>query len=92
MSNFPADVVPIFAVISPERIAELKAVLEAHEGLCIERTLDPERGEIVILALPDTLCEVQALLKSLETEMGLRIVPAPGEIEGDWLLSADKSA
>jgi len=86
VSTLPTDIVPIFGVLPPENINLFKFLIEAHEGLCIGRTLDPERGEVVVLALPDTVNEVNDLLAALAPEVQFRITPPPSNLDGDWLL------
>ncbi|OVE80296.1 hypothetical protein BVY02_00740 [bacterium J17] len=77
---------PIFLKLPPDNIVQLKFTLESYEGLGILRTLDSDTGEVVILALEDTLADVESLLESIKGELGMRKIEAPESLEGDWLL------
>ncbi|MFN8390072.1 MAG: DUF4911 domain-containing protein [Bdellovibrionota bacterium] len=78
---------PIFIKIAPEDIVWLKSILESYEDLGIIRTLNKEKGEIVILALADTEAELMGLLDSLKKDTDFRIIPAPEGLCEDWLLT-----
>ena len=80
------DVIPISLALPPSEIVSLKNTLEDYEGLGIIRTLNADRGEVVILALPDTVETVNQLLESLKKELNIRIIPAPEGENEDWLL------
>ena len=83
----PSDrLAPIFLTIASEDIVYLKSILESYEELGIIRTLNKDRGEIVILALPDTKHELLALLESLRDDLTFRITPPPPDAGEDWLL------
>ena len=81
---------PIFIKIAPEDIVWLKSVLESYEDFGIIRTLNRDKGEIVILALNDTIDDLNALLASLQKDTNFRIIPAPEGICEDWLLTENK--
>ena len=66
-----AETVDLPALIPPERIGELNALLEGYEGLAVLRTLDPARGLVRIHAAAACLDTVRALLAALEEELGL---------------------
>lgn len=81
---------PIFIKLPTENIVMLKFLLESYEGLGILRTLDPQTGEVVILSLSSTAATVRELLTKLTDELKLRIVPAPEDLKGDWLLAEEQ--
>lgn len=80
------NLIPVFLRIDPQHIAELKFTLESYEGLGIVRTLDAERGDIVILALRDTHETLKLLLADLSPRLSFREIPPPESLKGDWLL------
>ena len=80
------DLTPIFLRLPPEHIAEFKFLLESYDELGILRTLNPERGEVVILAIPDSLATLHELLGTLKEELNLEIIPPPPSLETDWLV------
>lgn len=80
------DITPIFLQIPPEEIVTLQFLLETYEGLGILRTLDPVRGEVVILALADTLCTVNDLLDSARFAPQMKRIEKPESLAKDWLL------
>src|SRR5690606_6268105 len=81
------DVIPIYIALPPENIVQLKNTLESYEGLAITRTLNASRGEVVLLALPDTVETVKQLLESLKDELNFRIMEVPEGMNEDWLLA-----
>ncbi len=81
------ELCPIFLRLPPEHIGYLKFLIEGYEGLAIVRTLEPEHGSIVVLALPDTHAEVIKLLQSLSDKLKLIFTDTPDNLEGDWLLA-----
>ena len=78
---------PVFLKLPPDNIVLLKFILEGYDGLGIARTLDPDRGELVILALKDTVQIVVELLESIRDQLNVHITPPPESVEGDWLLA-----
>ena len=82
------DCYPLFFRIPPENIVQIKNLLETYDGMTGElRTLNPEKGEIVVFAMPGTVNTVQELVRSVSEELGIREVPPPEEsLDGDWLL------
>lgn len=82
---------PVFLTLDSEDIVYLKSILESYEELGVIRTLDRSRGSVVILAVPDSLAELHALLESLRGEMTFRITPPPEGAGEDWLLSEEWS-
>lgn len=76
----------IFLKLPAQNIVLLKFILESYEGLCILRTLNSARGEVVLIALPDTVNTLQEVLDDLEPLTGFRKIPAPSTLDEDWLL------
>jgi hypothetical protein len=83
-------VVPVLVKLPPERIVALKFLTESYEGLCVARTLNPETGEVVLFALPDTHRIVMELVEKLKPELGLRELALPAGADEDWLFGAAK--
>jgi len=78
---------PIHLKLPPENIVVLKFIIESYEGIAEVRTLDAKRGEIVLLALADTVLVVEDVLVELESELGVVRVDSGACMDGDWLLS-----
>ena len=77
----------IFIKLPPEHIVTIKFLLESYEGLGIIRTLNAERGRLVIIAPPDSMQTLHELLKSLQNELSLEIMDTiPSEARADWLV------
>ncbi len=76
----------IFLKIPAQNIVLLKFILESYEGLCVLRTLNSARGEVVLIALPDTVETLEKVLENLESLTGFRKIPAPSKLDEDWLL------
>lgn len=83
-----SDLFPIFLRLPPDNIVILQNILESYEDLGILRTLDSQAGEVVILAVRDTVNLVRELIQSL-SEYSIREIPQPVDLSGDWLLSED---
>lgn len=81
--------VPIFLKIAPEHIAFLKFAVESYEDIGIVRTLDRTTGEVVVLALSDTVFHVRQVLQSLTPGIDIELLESPTNIEGDWLLAEE---
>ena len=77
---------PIFLKLPPENIVFLKFILESYEGLGELRTLNSHTGEVVILAIIETKNIVSCIITEFETRLGIREIPAPEYLDGDWLL------
>jgi hypothetical protein len=84
-----SELVPIFVSVPTEHIVILKSILESYEDLGIARTLDAEKGQVVILALGDSALELRGMLDSLQESLKLRYLPTPEDLSGDWLLSEE---
>ena len=76
--------------IQREDIALLKFVVESYEGVGIVRTLDRKKATVAILAMPDFIDHMRALLESLREEMEWYEIPPPTE-KDDWLMETVKS-
>jgi hypothetical protein len=81
----PADVVPIRLRVRRRDIAYVKFVIESYEGVAVTRTLDPVRGEIVVLAAPDFVADARRALAALEAEGACSVVDAAEDGTVDWL-------
>ena len=84
------DCKPIFFRLPPRNIVQIKNILETYDGMTGElRTLNAEKGEIVVFAMPDTEKNVRELVASLSEELEIKEVEPPEDIEGgDWLLDS----
>lgn len=76
----------LFLKTTPEHIVTVKFVLESYEGLGIVRTLNAEKGEIVIIAPADSRADLIALIENLKSSFDLRIIPPLTEHAKDWLV------
>jgi|GEM_PF-5718581 len=75
---------PVFIKLSSENIVRLKFLLESYEGLGLMRTLNPDRGEIVILATSTTAKYLTGLLDSVGEELDLAAFYPPAQLlEGE---------
>ncbi len=81
----PADVVPIRLRVRRRDIAYVKFVIESYEGVAVTRTLDPVRGEIVVLAAPDFVGDARRALAALEAEGACAVVESEEGGAVDWL-------
>ncbi len=84
------ELIPVFIKLPVEHIVSIQFLIESYEGIGIVRTLDRHKGEIVVLALPDTISVLTNLLDSLADDLSLRVVPPPDSLKDDWLLSSWK--
>lgn len=82
-----SEIRAIYLRLPREKIALLKFTIETYETLGIVRTLDPDKGIIVILALSDTEETIRKALNDLQpsTEW-LEMNSAPEGCKEDWLL------
>ena len=84
---------PVFLRLPPEKIVELKALLESYDELGVLRTLNRKTGVVVILTLSDLAETLDALLGSVTVELGLQrgtpeefgLADSLGE---DWMVTA----
>ena len=79
------DLIEIYLRIQRQDIALLKFVIESYEGIGIVRTIDRKRATVVVLAMPDLLEQVRAVLESLREHMDWYEIPPPAE-QDDWLM------
>ena len=84
------DLIEIYLRLRREDIALLKFVVESYEGIGIVRTLDRKRATVVVLAMPDAIAHVRAVLDSFRDEMEWYEIPPPAE-QDDWLMTTVKS-
>ena len=79
------DLIEIYLRIRREDIALLKFVIESYEGIGIVRTIDRKKATVVVLAMPDLIDHVRAVLESLREDMDWYEIPPPPE-QDDWLM------
>ena len=79
------DLIEIYLRIQRQDIALLKFVIESYEGIGIVRTIDRKKATVVLLAMPDFLDQVRAVLESLREHMDWYEIPPPAE-QDDWLM------
>ncbi|MEW6296129.1 MAG: DUF4911 domain-containing protein [Thermodesulfobacteriota bacterium] len=79
------DLLEIYLRVRREDIALLKFLLESYEGIGIVRTIDKKKATVVVLAMPDFIRQVRAVLESLREHMDWYEIPAPAE-QDDWLM------
>ena len=82
------DVIEIYLRVRRTDIAYIKFILESYEDFGIVRTIDRKKATIVVLAMPDFIDHVRAVLHALSRELELYEIPPPAEHEadGDWLV------
>lgn len=78
---------PVFLKLPPENIVQFMFLLEGYDGLGVVRTLDPGKGEIVVLALKDTVADVRNVIAAVSETVQVREIPPPESLNGDWLLA-----
>ncbi len=79
------DLIEIYLRIQREDVALIKFVLESYEGIGIVRTIDRKKATVVVLAMPDLIDHVRAVLESLHEHMDWYEIPPPAE-QDDWLM------
>jgi len=84
------DLVEIYLRIQRTDIVLLKFVVESYEGIGIVRTIDRKKATVVILAMPDLIDHMWAVLESLREEMEWYEIPPPQE-QDDWLMEKMKN-
>ncbi len=77
--------VEIYLRVQRQDIALLKFVLESYEGIGIVRTIDRKKATVVVLAMPDLVHHVWAVLASLREHMEWYHILPPAE-QDDWLM------
>jgi Domain of unknown function (DUF4911) len=81
---------PIFLKLPTENIVLLKFTVESYDGLGIVRTINPEAGEVVILAIDDTEADVRKVLAGLMEELKIQETSMPEFLGDDWLLQSSE--
>jgi hypothetical protein len=84
------DLIEIYLRVQREDIALIKFLLESYEGIGIVRTIDKKKATVVVLAMPDFLHDVRAVLESLREHMDWYEIPPPHE-QDDWLMRRVRS-
>ncbi len=79
------DLIEIYLRIQREDVALIKFVLESYEGIGIVRTIDRKKATVVVLAMPDLIDHVRAVLESLREHMDWYEILPPVE-QDDWLM------
>ena len=79
--------VPFHLKIHPQHIVELQTVIESYEGLGVVRTLNPDTGTVVIIALGDTAEDVRGMLNSLRSRFDICELPLPETADESWLFA-----
>jgi hypothetical protein len=79
------DLIEIYLRVSREDIALLKFAIESYEGIGLVRTIDRKKATVVVLAMPDFVHQVRAVLESLREHMDWYEIPLPEE-QDDWLM------
>ena len=79
------EIVPILLRVPRAEIAYVKFVFESYEGIAIVRTLDRYEARVVILAVPDFLADVRAVVESLVAEGGCEEIAFTPTGSEDWL-------
>lgn len=78
---------PVYLKLPPENIVRLKFLIESYEGIGVLRTLDPERGLVVVLSVPDTVGTVLELIENLKPEIDCRELELPPDADEEWLFT-----
>jgi hypothetical protein len=81
----PTDVVAIRLCVARRDIAYVKFVIESYEGVAVTRTLDPARGDVVVLAAPDFLPDVRRIIAALAAEGACAESAWSDDAPVDWL-------
>jgi Domain of unknown function (DUF4911) len=79
------DLIEIYLRIRREDIALIKFVIESYEGIGIVRTIDRKKATVAVLAMPDLIVHMRAVLDSLREDMDWYEIPPPAE-QDDWLM------
>jgi hypothetical protein len=83
------DLVEIYLRVQRADIALIKFLLESYEGIGVVRTIDKKKATIVVLAMPDFINDIRAVLESLRAHMDWYEIPPPEE-QDDWLMQRVK--
>lgn len=63
-----SDTVALCIKVRPKDIVILQAIVEGYDGLAVLRTLDEELGIISIIAVNDSVCEVESFLDGISAQ------------------------
>ena len=77
----------IFLKLPPENIVYIKFILESYEGIGLVRTLNADKGEMVVIVPSNSVMPFNELIKSLESDLSVRIIPMPSTADQDWLVA-----
>ena len=77
---------PIYLRLPTENVVFLKFLLETYEGIGELRTLDNDKGLVVILALTDTKEIVEKMLASEKTSLKWEYTTDIPDLKNDWLM------
>lgn len=80
------DLHEIYLETAPENIAYVKFVIESYEEVGIIRTVYRHQAVIVLLTMPGFIEVAHEIIKSLEKEIPIRVIPRPAETSDDWLM------
>ncbi len=83
------DLIEIYLRVQRADIALIKFLLESYEGVGIVRTIDKKKATVVVLAMPDFINDIRAVLESLREHMDWYEIPQPEE-QDDWLMQRVK--
>ena len=79
------DIVPIYLHLPPREIAYVKFLFESYEGVAVVRTLDRRAALLVVLAAPDFVAQVHAVVETLVAEGACEVTGPPADFDGNWL-------
>ncbi len=84
----------IGVLLNPSEIVKFKFIIESYEHLAEIRTLNSEKGKLLVMATQDTAEDLYKIIKSIEQSLKLTIVKKEklpqflaGEKE-DWLINS----
>lgn len=77
----------IYLETPPEHIAYVKFIFESYEEVGIIRTVDRKKAVIVLLAMSDFLATARRVLDSLKSEIPLREIARPHDMNDDWFMT-----
>lgn len=63
--------------MDPRKIVLVKSLLDGHEGILVQRTVDPAQGIVELLVSPDFEPDVENLVSALCRSLWMEPVPAP---------------
>lgn len=87
----------IGVLLNPSEIVKFKFIIESYEHLAEIRTLNSEKGKLLVMATKDTAEDLYKIIQSIEKSLKLTIVKKeklPQFIQGekeDWLINSIRS-